>query len=86
MSDMFAVLHLDASGNAVGNVVEPVPVVTTSHIMFSQPTLSPKGVMIKKKPGIPIYCDVLIYKRSKEFLTLDVYLVPRDPALKQVSI
>lgn len=86
MSDMFAVLHVDTSGNAVGNAVEPVPVVTTSHIMFSQPTLSPKGVMIKKKPGILMYCDVLIYKRSKEFLTLDVYLVPHDPALKQVSI
>ncbi|XP_036967989.1 sterile alpha motif domain-containing protein 9-like isoform X3 [Acanthopagrus latus] len=83
VSDMFAVLHVDASDSVVGNVVEPVPVVTTSHIMFSQPTFSPKGIMIRKKPGIPIYCDVLIYKRIKEFLTLDVYLVPRDPALKQ---
>ena len=83
---MFAVLHVDARDSVVGNVVEPVPVVTTSHIMFSQPTFSPKGIMIRKKPGIPIYCDVLIYKRIKEFLTLDVYLVPRDPALKQVSI
>ncbi|XP_076580796.1 sterile alpha motif domain-containing protein 9-like isoform X2 [Chaetodon auriga] len=79
LSDAFAVLHVDARGV----VVESVPEVTTSHIKFLQPIFLPRGVMVQKKPGVPVYCDVLIYKTKKEFLTLDVYLVPRDPAIKQ---
>ncbi|XP_070849867.1 NACHT, LRR and PYD domains-containing protein 1 homolog [Chaetodon trifascialis] len=79
LSDTFAVLHVDACVD----VMEQVPKVTTSHIKILQPVFLPRGVMVRKKPGIPVYYDVLLYKTQKEFLTLDVYLVPRDPAIKQ---
>ncbi|KAK1889889.1 Sterile alpha motif domain containing protein 9-like [Dissostichus eleginoides] len=78
-SGQFAVLHVDPCCF----VVEKVAKVTSSHITFLQPTFPPRGVMIRKMAGIPFYYDVLIYKTNKEFLTLDVYVVPRDSALQQ---
>ncbi|XP_029311268.1 uncharacterized protein LOC115024031 [Cottoperca gobio] len=76
--DKFAVLHADTF-----DVLEKVPEVKSSHIKFLQPTFPSRGVMIRKELGLPFYYDVLIYKTNKEFLTLDVYLVPRDSALQQ---
>ena len=81
-SGQFAVLHVDPCCD----VVEEVAKVTSSHIKFLQPTFPPRGVMIRKMAGIPFYYDVLIYKTNKEFLALDVYVVPRDSALRQVSV
>ncbi|XP_034006102.1 sterile alpha motif domain-containing protein 9-like isoform X2 [Trematomus bernacchii] len=78
-SGQFAVLHV----YPCCDVVEEVPKVTLSHITFLQPTFPPRGVMIRKMAGIPFYYDVLIYKTNKEFLALDVYVVPRDSALRQ---
>ncbi|XP_034053504.1 uncharacterized protein LOC117533719 [Gymnodraco acuticeps] len=78
-SGQFAVLHVVPCCD----VVEDVPKVTSSHIKFLQPTFPPRGVMIRKMAGIPFYYDVLIYKTNKEFLTLDVYVVPCDSALRQ---
>ncbi|XP_078020308.1 NACHT, LRR and PYD domains-containing protein 1b allele 2-like isoform X2 [Epinephelus lanceolatus] len=80
MSDMFVVLHVDTCGD----VLEQVSEVTSSHVKLVQPTFSPVGVMILKKLGIPFHFDTLVYKTNKEFLTLDVYLVPPDPSLQQV--
>lgn len=84
MSDMFAVLHVDTCGD----VVEQVSEVTSSHIKLLQPNFSPIGGIILMKLGFPVYYDyeVLIYKTKKEFLTLDIYVVPPDHALQQVSI
>ncbi|XP_044038950.1 sterile alpha motif domain-containing protein 9-like isoform X2 [Siniperca chuatsi] len=81
MSDMFAVLHVDTCGD----VVEQVSEVTSSHVKLHPTTFSPRGVMIRMKLGFPVkvYCDVLIYKTKKEFLTLHVYLVPPDHNIKQ---
>ncbi|XP_029310688.1 NACHT, LRR and PYD domains-containing protein 1b allele 3-like [Cottoperca gobio] len=76
--DKFAVLHADTF-----DVLEKVPEVKSSHIKFLQPTFPRMGVLIRKELGLPFYYDVLIYKTNKEFLTLDVYLVPRDSALQQ---
>ncbi|KAK5848251.1 hypothetical protein PBY51_005881 [Eleginops maclovinus] len=79
-SGEFAVLHVDAS-----DVLEKVPKVTSSHIKFLQPTFPPKGVLIRKMEGIPFYQDVLIHKTSKEFLTLEVHVVPRGSAQQEVE-
>nr|XP_020442495.1 NACHT, LRR and PYD domains-containing protein 1-like isoform X2 [Monopterus albus] len=82
ISAMFAVLHVDTCGDCMEQVSE----VTPSHVKLLQPTFSPIGVMIWKKLGFSVKADydALIYKSSKkEFLTLDVYLLPPDPALKQ---
>ncbi|XP_034020512.1 LOW QUALITY PROTEIN: sterile alpha motif domain-containing protein 9 [Thalassophryne amazonica] len=83
-SDMFAVLHVKDCGDFMDRVSE----VTPSHVKLLEPHLSPLGTMIRRKLGIPIkiYCDVLIYKTSKTYLTLHVYLVPPDPAVKQMTI
>ncbi|KAK5875652.1 hypothetical protein CesoFtcFv8_026712 [Champsocephalus esox] len=78
-SGQFAVLHV----GPCCDVVEDVPKVTSSHIKFLQPTFLPRGVMIRKMAGIPFYYDVLIYKTNKEFLALDVYVMPCDSALRQ---
>lgn len=76
----FAVLHIDTCGD----VVEQVSEVTPSHVKLSQPVFSPRGVLVKAGFPVKINCKVLIYKTSKAFLTLHVYLIPRDPALQEV--
>ncbi|XP_019121020.2 NACHT, LRR and PYD domains-containing protein 1b allele 2 [Larimichthys crocea] len=73
----FAVLHIDTCGD----VVEQVSEVTPSHVKLSQPVFSPRGVLVKAGFPVKINCKVLIYKTSKAFLTLHVYLIPRDPKL-----
>ncbi|XP_039668560.1 NACHT, LRR and PYD domains-containing protein 1b allele 2-like isoform X1 [Perca fluviatilis] len=75
----FAVLHIDACGD----VVEPVSEVTPSHVKLSQPIFSPRGVLMRAGFRVKINCKVLIYKTNKAFLTLHVYLIPRDPGLQQ---
>ncbi|XP_018555614.1 uncharacterized protein LOC108899589 isoform X1 [Lates calcarifer] len=79
--DRFAVLHIDNCGD----VVEKVSEVTPSHVKLSEPVFSPRAVLIKF--GIPckIKCQVLIYYQpNASFLKLHVYLIPCDPALKQI--
>ncbi|XP_070710605.1 protein NLRC3-like [Pempheris klunzingeri] len=81
ISDMFSVLHVDTCGDFVERASE----VTASHVKLFQPDFSPRGVIIRKKLGIPVklFYDVLIYKTIKTALTLHVYLVPPDPVLQQ---
>ncbi|XP_037636209.1 uncharacterized protein LOC119494420 isoform X2 [Sebastes umbrosus] len=74
-----AVLHIDTCGD----VVEQVSEVTPSHVKLSQPIFSPRGVLMRAGFPVKINCKVLIYKTNKAFLTLHVYLIPRDPALQQ---
>ncbi|XP_075960070.1 NACHT, LRR and PYD domains-containing protein 1 homolog [Anarhichas minor] len=75
----FAVLHI----GSWGDVVEPVFEVTPSHVKLSQPIFSPRGVLMRAGFPVKINCKVLIYKTKKAFLTLHVFLIPRDPALQQ---
>ncbi|KAK9517965.1 hypothetical protein VZT92_023295 [Zoarces viviparus] len=75
----FAVLHIESCGD----VVERVSEVTPSHVKLFQPIFSPRGVLMRAGFPVKINCKVLIYKTKKAFLTLHVYLIPRDPALQQ---
>ncbi|XP_068571553.1 NACHT, LRR and PYD domains-containing protein 1 homolog [Cebidichthys violaceus] len=77
--DKFAVLHITSRGD----VVEHVSAVTPSHVTLFQPVFSPLGVLMRAGFPVNINCKVLIYKTNKAFLTLHVYLIPRDPALQQ---
>ncbi|KAM4714631.1 sterile alpha motif domain-containing protein 9-like isoform 2-T2 [Anableps anableps] len=72
--DMFAVLHVDACGDSIETVSE----VTSSHVKLLQPTFSRKAPIFLKKLGISVKVrsDILIFKTTKEYLTLHVYLVP----------
>ncbi len=64
--------------------MENVSEVTTSHVKLSKPVFSPRAVLMKVGFPVKINCNVLIYKTNTAFLTLHVYLVPRDPGLQQV--
>ncbi|XP_059202302.1 NACHT, LRR and PYD domains-containing protein 1 homolog [Centropristis striata] len=77
--DQIRVLHIDTCGDYVEQVSE----VTPSHVKLSQPIFSPRGVLMRAGFPVKINCKVLIYKTNKSFLTLHVYLIPRDPALQQ---
>ncbi|GLD62114.1 NACHT, LRR and PYD domains-containing protein 1b allele 1-like protein [Lates japonicus] len=77
--DKFAVLHMDDCGD----VVEKPSEVTPTHVKLLQPVFSPRGVLMRAGFPVKINCKVLIYKTNKAFLTLHVYLIPRDPALQQ---
>ncbi|XP_042371716.1 NACHT, LRR and PYD domains-containing protein 1 homolog, partial [Plectropomus leopardus] len=81
MSDMFAVLHIDTCGDFLEQVFE----VTSSHVKLIQPVFSPRLVMIRKRLGLPVkvFYDVWIYMTIQSALTLHIYLVPPDPALKK---
>ena len=79
--DKFAVLHIDDCGD----VVEKVAEVTSYHVKLSEPVFSPRAVLMKVGFPVKISCDVLIYYQpNTPFLKLHVYLIPHDPALKQV--
>ncbi|XP_042368627.1 NACHT, LRR and PYD domains-containing protein 1 homolog [Plectropomus leopardus] len=80
MSDMFAVLHIDTCGDFL-EVFE----VTSSHVKLIQPVFSPRLVMIRKILGLPVkvFYDVWIYMTIQSALTLHIYLVPPDKALKK---
>ncbi len=43
-------------------------------------------IKMKLRFSVKVYYDVLIYKTTKEFLTLHVYLVPPDRHIQQVYI
>ncbi|KAK9528563.1 hypothetical protein VZT92_012716 [Zoarces viviparus] len=77
--DKFAVLHIDDCGDNVEKVSE----VTSSHVKLSEPVFSLKMSLVRLGLSVKIYCKVLIYKTDKTFLTLHVYLIPRDPGLEQ---
>ena len=70
-----------------GDVVEEACEVSQSHVKLTEPIFSPRAVLMKAGfPGLKICCDVLIYyKPNTIFLKLRVFLIPRDPALKQVT-
>ncbi|XP_071325385.1 uncharacterized protein [Trachinotus anak] len=77
--DKFAVLHIDDCGD----VVETVSEVTPSHVKLSEPVFSPRAVLMKAGFPVKINCNVLIYQTNTAFLTLHIYLIPRDPGLQQ---
>nr|XP_024656061.1 uncharacterized protein LOC112431631 isoform X2 [Maylandia zebra] len=77
--DTFAVLHIDDCGN----VVEKVSEVTPTHVKLTEPIFSPRAVLMKLGIPVKIGCNVLIYQTNTAFLTLHVYLIPRDPGLQQ---
>ena len=79
--DKFAVLHI----NDCGDVVENVSEVTATHVKLNEPAFSPRGVLMKFGFPVKYKCKMLIYQTNKEFLTLDVYLIPRDPGLVEVN-
>nr|XP_046255938.1 uncharacterized protein LOC124065000 isoform X2 [Scatophagus argus] len=79
ISDKFAVLHIDDCGD----VVEKVSEVTASHVKLPEPVFSPRAVLIKAGFPVKISCNVLIYQTNTAFLTLHIYLIPRDPGLQQ---
>lgn len=78
--DTFAVVHIDDCGD----VVEKVSEVTPSHVKLTEPIFSPRAVLMKLGVPVKIGCNVLIYQTNTAFLTLHVYLIPRDPGLQQV--
>ncbi|XP_031698457.1 NACHT, LRR and PYD domains-containing protein 1b allele 2-like [Anarrhichthys ocellatus] len=78
--DKFAVLHIDDCGDNVEKVSE----VTSSHVKLCEPVFSLKMILVRVGLSVEIYCNVLIYKTNKTFLTLHAYLIPRDPGLEQV--
>lgn len=75
----FAVLHI----SDCGDVVEQVPEVTSSHVKLAEPVFSPRAVLMKAGFPVKVNCNVLIYKTNTAYLTLHVYLIPRDPGLQQ---
>ncbi|KAL3980140.1 beta-galactoside alpha-2,6-sialyltransferase (sialyltransferase 2) [Sarotherodon galilaeus] len=77
--DMFAVVHIDDCGD----VVEKVSEVTPTHVKLTEPIFSPRAVLMKVGVPVKINCNVLIYQTNTAFLTLHVYLIPRDPGLQQ---
>ncbi|XP_041843855.1 uncharacterized protein LOC121641650 isoform X2 [Melanotaenia boesemani] len=77
--DEFAVLHIDDCGD----VVEKVSEVTPSHVKLTEPIFSPRAVLMKAGVPVKYKCNVLIYQINTAFLTLHVYLIPRDPGLQQ---
>ncbi|XP_062421425.1 uncharacterized protein LOC134132856 isoform X2 [Pungitius pungitius] len=77
--DKFAVLHIDDCGDNVENVSQ----VTASHVKLSEPVFSPRAVLLRIGIPVRINCNVLLYKTNTAFLTLHVYLIPRDPGLQQ---
>ncbi|XP_076004577.1 dnaJ homolog subfamily C member 28 [Genypterus blacodes] len=81
VSDKFAVLHMDLCGDAVE--VEQVSEVTPSHVKLTKPHFSLKGILIRLGFQQRVYCYMLIYSSSEAFLTLHVYLIQRDPGLRQ---
>ncbi|KAM7421387.1 hypothetical protein PAMA_015494 [Pampus argenteus] len=77
--DMFAVLHIDSCGD----VVEDASEVTSSHVKLTETVFSPRAALMKIGIPVKIKCNMLIYKTNTAFLTLHVYLIPRDPGLGQ---
>ncbi|KAL6109536.1 uncharacterized protein ACO6RY_12638 [Pungitius sinensis] len=77
--DKFAVLHT----KDCGLVLEEVSQVTSSHVKLSEPVFSLKMVLVRLGIPVEVNCNVLIYKTNTAFLTLHVYLIPRDPGLLQ---
>uniref|UniRef100_A0A096M180 Uncharacterized protein n=1 Tax=Poecilia formosa TaxID=48698 RepID=A0A096M180_POEFO len=79
--EQFAVLHMDDCGDAVEKVSEVSP----SHVKLAEPVFSPRAVLMRAGFPVKVYCNMLLYRTNTAFLTLHVYLIPRDPALQQVN-
>ncbi|XP_017164751.1 uncharacterized protein LOC108166996 [Poecilia reticulata] len=77
--EQFAVLHMDDCGD----VVEKVSEVSPSHVKLAEPVFSPRAVLMRVGFPVKVYCNMLLYRANTAFLTLHVYLTPRDPALQQ---
>uniref|UniRef100_A0A087XC73 FIIND domain-containing protein n=1 Tax=Poecilia formosa TaxID=48698 RepID=A0A087XC73_POEFO len=77
--EQFAVLHMDDCGDAVEKVSEVSP----SHVKLAEPVFSPRAVLMRAGFPVKVYCNMLLYRTNTAFLTLHVYLIPRDPALQQ---
>ncbi|XP_077950883.1 uncharacterized protein LOC120811222 isoform X1 [Gasterosteus aculeatus] len=77
--DKFAVLHIEDCGDDV----EKVSQVTLSHVKLSEPVFSLKMLLVRWGCRFEVDCNVLIYKTNTDFLTLHVYLIPRDLGLQQ---
>ncbi|XP_032415282.1 uncharacterized protein LOC116717785 isoform X3 [Xiphophorus hellerii] len=77
--EQFAVLHMDDCGDAVEKVSEVSP----SHVKLTEPVFSPRAVLMRVGFPVKVYCNMLLYRTNTAFLTLHVYLIPRDPALQQ---
>ncbi|XP_077387349.1 uncharacterized protein LOC144025344 [Festucalex cinctus] len=79
----FAVLHSDTDGVTVEKVSE----VTPTHVKLPDPVFSARGVLLwlLHWVGFPVSlkCKVLIFRTTKTFLTLHVYLIPSDSALEE---
>ncbi|MEQ2257027.1 hypothetical protein ILYODFUR_030215 [Ilyodon furcidens] len=82
--DNFAVLHV----NDCGDVLEKVTQVTATHVSLTEPVFCMLAALINSLfPPRITCCNTLIYYQPKTpFLKLHVYLIPPDPALKQVII
>ncbi|XP_072317366.1 uncharacterized protein [Eucyclogobius newberryi] len=76
--EKLAVLHIDDCGD----IVEKATNVTSSHVELLEPIFSPRAALVKLGFPVKIYCNILIYKTNTAFLTLHVYLIPKDPGLK----
>ncbi|XP_032414473.1 NACHT, LRR and PYD domains-containing protein 1-like isoform X2 [Xiphophorus hellerii] len=77
--EQFAVLHMDDCGDAVEKVSEVSP----SHVKLTEPVFSPRAVLMRVGFPVKVYCNMLLYRTNTAFLTLHVYLIPRDPALQE---
>ncbi|XP_043973296.1 uncharacterized protein LOC122831280 isoform X2 [Gambusia affinis] len=77
--EQFAVLHMDDCGD----VVEKVSEVSPSHVKLTEPIFSPRAVLMRVGIPMKVFCNMLLYRTNTAFLTLHVYLIPRDPALQQ---
>ncbi|KAM4735725.1 uncharacterized protein FYW61_006147 isoform 2-T2 [Anableps anableps] len=79
--DNFAVLHV----NDCGDVLEKVTQVTATHVGLTEPVFSLLAAVINYLFPPRITCNTLIYYQpNTPFLKLHVYLIPPDPALKQL--
>ncbi|XP_014880256.1 uncharacterized protein LOC106941677 isoform X3 [Poecilia latipinna] len=80
----FAVLHV----NDYGDVLEKATRVTKTHVGLADPVFSLRGALIHLKNLFcppRISCNTLMYYQPKtSYLKMRVYLIPPDPALKQL--
>ncbi|XP_026171176.1 sterile alpha motif domain-containing protein 9-like [Mastacembelus armatus] len=79
VSDKFAVLHRDTSGNFLEQVSE----VMSSHVKSLLYRFSTHGVLVRARFPVKAHCSVLIFKTKQPILTFHIHLIPCDAALRQ---
>uniref|UniRef100_A0AAV2MF06 Uncharacterized protein n=1 Tax=Knipowitschia caucasica TaxID=637954 RepID=A0AAV2MF06_KNICA len=77
LAEEFRVLHVEDRRDTV----EEATTVTSTHVKLKEPIFSPRAALIREWLQMKVFCSLLIYKTTKTFLTLHVYLIPRDPGL-----